>query len=116
LVCGAHISAFLRCKPHSCFHREYYTGGEGKSVAAQRMNRFLAPTHQWQKQGWLSHKYHFSSLQYNQQGIESSQPALVVHALPTVPFSWFRLDIVMQNKILVQFHNYLVLEKVQWRL
>jgi len=23
---------------------------------------------------------------------------------------------VMQNKILVQFHNYLVLEKVQWRL
>jgi len=33
-----------------------------------------------------------------------------------VSLSRFGLDITAQNKILVQFHNYCVLAKVQWRL
>ena len=66
--------------------------------------------------GWTSRKYHFSSLRYNRQVIEPSQPALVVRALPTAPLSRFRLKIMTQNKILVQFHNYFVVEKVQWQL
>ena len=106
----------LSREPRGCFHSECWTGGEGESVAALRVNRFRAPTHQRPTRGWSNCKHHFSGLRYNRQGTESSQPDLVEHVLPTVPLSQFRLGIMTQNKILVRFHYYLVLEKVQWRL
>jgi len=58
----------------------------------------------------------FSNLRNNRQGMEPSQPALVARAVPTVPPSWYRPDVMTENKILVLFHNYFVIEKVQWQL
>ena len=43
---------------------------------------------------------------------KQAYPALVARAQPTVPHSWFRLDMT-KNKILARFHNYFVPEKVQ---
>ena len=111
VVCGAPISACLHCGPRGCFRSEWCTDGE--SVAAPGDCAWTISLHWvW---GRTSRKHHFSSLRCTRQGIEISQPALVARALPTAPPFRFRLNIMTQNKILVLFHSYCVLEKVQWR-
>jgi len=54
VVFGAPISACLHRGPHVCFRSECCTDVE--SMAAQRMNCFLAPDHQRRARSWTSHK------------------------------------------------------------
>jgi len=63
---AAPISACLRRGPRSYFRSECCTGGE--SMAAPRVNCFLAPIHQRRAQGWTGRKYRFSSLRCGPTG------------------------------------------------
>jgi len=78
------------------------------------LNCFLAPIHQRRARGWTSGRY---CLVFNKTSIVTRREStnLVARAQPTVPLYRFRLDTKTQNKVLVQFHNYFVLVKVQWR-
>jgi len=78
-------------------------------------DRFLVLMHERQTQGWTSRKhslYHVKSSVWHRQEMKTSLASLLACGLPTAPLSQFRLDLMTQNEILVQFHNYFVLYKV----
>jgi len=78
------------------------------------MNRFLPSTHQRLAGDCIDRP----QLPFDKSSVwpdgksKQAYPALAARAQPTVPHSWFRLDMT-KNKILAQFHNYFVPEKVQ---
>jgi len=114
-VCGASISACLRRGPRGCFRSDVHCLLVNSCAAREPFPR-THPSTSSRRLDMPQVLHYISSLRYDRQGVEPRLASLVTRALPTVPLNWFRLDFMTQNKILVQFNNYFVLEIVPWRL